>query len=795
MGRKAVVALMLLCAVLLSLGITPAQGAQTENEIIVTSPEDSGSGTFREALQLSRPGTEIRFSSAVFPPHTPVAIQILSPLPVLSVGLVTIDASDAGVIVDGSQLSPDSFAAGLAIYSDGNVVMGLQIVDFPGQGIQISDGAQGNRIGGSAKGEGNVIGGNWDGIGISGAGTSNNVVIGNKIGTDASGSVAHGNVIDGIWIGNNAQDNIIGGRFGLEGNLISGNHNNGIVIENSGGNVVTGNLVGLDVAGGQALGNGGAGLAINFASGNTIGGLEDSARNVFSGNLGVGIGLNGDGTSGNMVAGNYVGLSADGRTSAGNAESGIVIGDGARQNEIGPGNRIAYNGAVGILVDGQATTGNVVTRNSIFSNNGSAIINLFGSSLDIPAPLISNVGSRSVRGTAQPGQLIEVFSDADGQSRYFEGETTADDSGAFYFMLPAGAFHEGFVTATARNEDGSTSQLSASLKVAALSVGRELPHIVAPQQVSTEPAVLGTNLLLAGIAVLFFGFTSSALNDILKGYSNEIDAALAKWIPARARNVFSRYKEMSLSAASRWQFLGMWFGIVLVYAIIESFLDPDVPLLGIERLMVVLTLFSAGLVVSGLEWISDHYLHRRLVKRAVPHVQWVWVGLLLGIGSVVFSRLLHFTPGYVYGVVGVIFLLPKFEDGEASGWRALFVQSCVFAGGLLLWVLSAFLPARLIWMEPFLLTAFLLSLQGVAFELLPLSIFDGSDLWNWRKPVWFVLFALVFFCFFHFMLNPSGAELQALQGNSVQTLLVVMAIFGLITLSVWLTCFRLRTKK
>ena len=61
-------------------------------------------------------------------------------------GQITIDASQAGVILDGSGTAPDT--GGLVIASDGNIVSGLQILYFPGDGISIRDGAKQNRIGG-----------------------------------------------------------------------------------------------------------------------------------------------------------------------------------------------------------------------------------------------------------------------------------------------------------------------------------------------------------------------------------------------------------------------------------------------------------------------------------------------------------------------------------------------------------------------------------------------------------------------------------------------------------------------
>jgi hypothetical protein len=57
-------------------------------------------------------------------------------------------------------------------------------------------------------------------------------------------------------------------------------------------------------------------------------------------------------------------------------------------------------------------------------------------------------------------------------------------------------------------------------------------------------------------------------------------------------------------------------------------------------------------------------------------------------------------------------------------------------------------------------------------------------------------FAVVLFCFYHFVLNPNASDVRALQQNGVQTLLALVAIFGIATFVLWvLFPFRLRRAK
>jgi len=173
-----------------------------------------------------------------------------------------------------------------------------------------------------------------------------------------------------------------------------------------------------------------------------------------------------------------------------------------------------------------------------------------------------------------------------------------------------------------------------------------------------------------------------------------------------------------------------------------------------------------------------------------------WIGMAIAVVCVILSRALDFKPGYLYGIAGAIYLMPKLTDDIKSGKRATFVLMTVFVGGFILWIATVFLPGSLADLEPVFLTIFLISLQGVFFALFPLAVTDGGDIWSWKRGVWFACFSIVFFCFYHFVLNPNASDVQALQQNGVQTLLILIAVFGLATLILWLLLpFRLGHKR
>ena len=173
----------------------------------------------------------------------------------------------------------------------GNVIQGNYIgTDITGtqdrgntlDGIRIRAGASNTTIGGTAIGAGNVISANVD-DGIDMEDTTGNVIQGNFIGTDATGTVALGNE-DGIAIKVGAINNTIGGTTAAARNIISAS-DEGIQITSATatGNLIQGNYIGTDITGTADLGNTNAGISINTASGNTIGGMAAGAGNLFEG--------------------------------------------------------------------------------------------------------------------------------------------------------------------------------------------------------------------------------------------------------------------------------------------------------------------------------------------------------------------------------------------------------------------------------------------------------------------------------------------------------------------------------
>jgi len=245
--------------------------------------------------------------------------------------------------------------------------------------------APNNIIGGTTPNERNIISGNgFQGINISGNDATGNQIYGNYIGTDITGTVAIPNSFYGILISSNASNTIIGGTGEGEGNLISGNSSNGVYLETGTNNQVIGNIIGTDISGKNALGNGGlAGVRID-TSDNTI------ADNLVSGNTSDGILISSSNANNNTVIGNLVGTDIDGIETLGNGEAGIVIAQTATNNKIGgttpeERNIISGNNSSGVSFQFNATN-NQVLGNYIGTNiNGTVEIGNGGDGISLLA--------------------------------------------------------------------------------------------------------------------------------------------------------------------------------------------------------------------------------------------------------------------------------------------------------------------------------------------------------------------------------------------------------------------------
>ena len=387
----------------------------TRQNFVVTNANNHGTGSLRQAILDANDTAGLDTIVFNIPGAGEQTINVLTAFPTIT-DPVVIDATTqpgyaGSPLIELNGTAVGSNAAGFAITAGGSTIRGFAInrfnagIIFSVNGSNVIQGnyigldptgiirrgntngilmgtTSNNLIGGTTPAARNVISANgFDGISMGG---SSNQISGNFIGTNAAGTANLGNGINGIDLfnvgGSPATNNIIGGTGAGAGNLISGNQRG--ISMNSSGAFVWGNLIGTDVTGTIAIGNG-TGIQAN-APNTVIGGTVPGARNVISGSTGDGLTIGG---AGSRLEGNFIGTDITGTVALGNSNNGVVAGNG-------------------VLIGGTTPE----ARNIISANGGFGNVSLGSNSSGTQATVQGNYIGTDVTGTVALGDSLSGIS-------------------------------------------------------------------------------------------------------------------------------------------------------------------------------------------------------------------------------------------------------------------------------------------------------------------------------------------------------------------------------------------------
>lgn len=346
---------------------------------------------------------------------------------------------------------------------------------------------------------GNVVSGTSNDAGITLGSIDIALVQGNLIGTDATGTHAIGNVY-GI-VTEAANYVTIGGTTAGERNVISGNDFTAIYLHSSGkGTQIYGNFIGTDITGTKRLTNNGDGILIDFNDPHGvnrdtfIGGLDPGKGNIIAFNGANGIEIKNS---------TQVASEADGEIDSNrifsNFQKGIVVAKGtvAPPRYTITRNAIYSNNSLGIDLGDDGVTAN--------DSKGHVGPNNYQNFPTITAVTTSDTSTKvSGKLKSLPNLLhwVEFFASAEADSSgHGEGQTylgTAmvgtDASGNASFdnvELPALPAGQTYITATATDGDGRTSEFSQIFNTAPQPKGADLSITMSA---SPNPVPLGSNL-------------------------------------------------------------------------------------------------------------------------------------------------------------------------------------------------------------------------------------------------------------------------------------------------------------
>jgi hypothetical protein len=333
---------------------------------------------------------------------------------------------------------------------------------------------------------------------------------------------------------------------------------------------------------------------------------------------------------------------------------------------------------------------------------------------------------------------------------------------------------------------------------------------------------LAGNVLLAGLLVLLLVFPSQLFNSTYDKHHARVEAGLLRVLPWRRRAVdvdavtadagpgggleagvvdpppdgaAAVTEPVGRPASSRTATYGSG---VVVGALLAELLDPNVSLsaaaVALFLAVIASTLFGAtvGLLV-GRGYRGSRHLSGEALLDAVPS------GLVVAAMCVLVSRLTHFQPGYLYGLLGgFAFTVAMAEKDDGREEMAAIVVTLLVA--LVAWI--AFIPVStaankldpnfMVQLADALLAAlFIGGIEGLLFGLIPLRFLPGHRLARWSWVAWTAAASVVTMIFVTVLLRPSSGYLGSSTTASVTVTYVLFGLFGAGSIAFW-AWFRFR---
>ncbi len=331
-----------------------------------------------------------------------------------------------------------------------------------------------------------------------------------------------------------------------------------------------------------------------------------------------------------------------------------------------------------------------------------------------------------------------------------------------------------------------------------------LADVPVPQQISTNPAVVGTNFFLAIAMMLIFGITSSILGNMLRDEEPRIQKWLKAFGISKLVHSLKGFFSWTVSGGVRRGCLTLPLVLLIfaLYGVIFAFLDEGSTLFSRQGALLAVTLaFSVGLVSFSGD-IARRIAARFWREQSSFHVY--PVNLVIAAATVVLSRVVHLTPGIVFGTPGGA-NVEETSNPEKQARRdvTLSVLSIAVLAilGTLGWAstgvvvssLDVVLENRVAMVVAGILNVitnlglaiFLIALETSFYEMLPFAYSSGRPIFERNKFLWVVMFLPISFLFAHAVANPQYGFLDSFAESNVRFLWFTMAVMVGVTFSLW----------
>jgi hypothetical protein len=237
---------------------------------------------------------------------------------------------------------------------------------------------------------------------------------------------------------------------------------------------------------------------------------------------------------------------------------------------------------------------------------------------------------------------------------------------------------------------------------------------------------------------------------------------------------------------------GWFLGTLAIGALFGGFLDPHFGFNAhsLESLIATFVAFAIGAILSWFvakTFRAHHKYPTQTYLKALP------LGLAVAFACVFISRITHFEPGYLYGVVVGIAFVASMKDQH--NYHLIVIST--------LSTLSVALVAWFIWipvnhvalegggnfvlaiLDDVLGSIFIGGIIGSVIGLLPLEGLSGGTLVKWRRDVWAGVFALAVFLLVSVELRPSSGPTHPGGAPVVTAIVLFIGFAGLSFYTRW----------
>ena len=331
-------------------------------------------------------------------------------------------------------------------------------------------------------------------------------------------------------------------------------------------------------------------------------------------------------------------------------------------------------------------------------------------------------------------------------------------------------------------------------------------HIPTPLDLSTDPEVIGTNVLFAVVLMLPFAV---AVDTFSKLFSNN-EENLKRWFPPITwiGGLQTKFRERVAKRVKQNQGLidaMNLAGVAIFYGILFSLLDETWKPFTAQGLVLLISMTIA----YGVIGISDDILQWRAIRRwGIPCEYDVRpTNVFLSAVSVGISRLLALLPGLMFGSPEAVKvdakLLDKSQNQSLTRISAMTYVVIVF-GAWLPTMGTAIIQQGTIsdsarnilgGVQAFLLVIFAVALENVFIQLLDLSEGLGRKLKRINRLAWAAGLISTAFLFLHALFNPHYDLVESLEQGNAAVFIGVALVFILITIIIRLISWRIESGK